>query len=151
MYPGYLMIRTLFCSIIFCFLFFLASAQDINGYWRGTITQDEGGYRSEYILELWIYQKGDSIIGKSYVFVDSIYAEMEISGTLFSDVYLQIKDDRIISHEELEGMEWCIKSYQLLLKQTGSALRLEGHWQGVTSFSSCIPGKIFLKKSIPRA
>lgn len=143
--------KSLFLSLLLCFLFLGLEAQDLNGYWKGTITQNEGGYRSEYVLELWIYQKEDSIIGKSYVFVDNIYAEMEISGSIHSDVYLQIKDDKIISHEELEGMEWCIKSYQLLLKQTGGVMRLEGHWQGITSFSSCIPGKIYLKKSIPRA
>ena len=27
----------------------------------------------------------------------------------------------------------------------------QGHWQGETSFSSCVPGKIFLQKKVPRA
>lgn len=139
-------------TAIFSFIIITAvNAQDINGYWKGTITQNEGGYRSEYILEVWLFQKGDSIMGKSFVFVDSIYAEMEVSGSFHNGVYLTMKDDKINTHEELQGMEWCIKSYQLLLKQIGAVMRLEGHWQGVTSFSSCIPGRIYLSKAIPRA
>jgi len=126
-------------------------AQDIGGLWKGTITQNKGGYRSEYTLELVLIQKGDSIQGRSYVFVDEIYAEMDIKGDFHSGVYLQIKDTEILNHEELEGMEWCIKSYQLLLKKNGGDWSLEGHWQGNTSFSSCIPGRILLKRAIPRA
>lgn len=140
--------------LTFCFIltFSLLPAQsNLDGLWRGTITQNEGGYRSEYDLEIWIYQKGDSIIGNSFVFVDSIYAEMTIRGTIESELYIDIHDKEIIAHEELSGMEWCIKTYQLLLKQIGSTLRLEGHWQGRTSFSNCIPGKVFLRKVTPRA
>lgn len=138
--------------IVFCCLATFGMAQNtpINGYWKGTITQDAGGYRSSYVMELWISQKGDSIVGKSFVFVDNIYAEMDVSGTFHSGVYLQLKDDKIVSHEELEGMEWCIKTYQLLLKKNGQVEKLEGHWQGQTSFSSCIPGRIELIKSTPR-
>ncbi len=134
-----------------CFIS-VSSAQDINGYWKGIITQDEGGYKTEYVIELWILQKGDSIIGKSYTYVDdSIYAEMDVAGTIKSGVYIYLKDVNIVEHEELQGMEWCTKTYQLLLKKLNGVLKLEGHWQGLTSFSSCIPGKVFLKRVVPRA
>ena len=138
-------------TFIFCCISTLGFSQDISGYWKGTITQNEGGYRSEYVLELWIVQTGDSIKGKSFVFVDNIYAEMNISGTFQNGIYLNLQDDKIITHDELKGMEWCIKSYQLLLKRKEGKWSFIGDWQGVTSFSSCIPGKIFLKKAKPRA
>jgi hypothetical protein len=141
---------------IFSLLILLSSisalqAQDISGHWKGRITQNEGGYRSEYILEMWFVQKGDSITGKSYVFVDNIYAEMNISGSVEGEIYLILKDDEIVSHEVLKGMEWCIKKYQLLIRRNGDTISLEGDWQGKTSFSTCIPGKIFLRKIVPRA
>ena len=91
------------------------------------------------------------ITGRSYVYVDSIYAEMNLIGDVHSGIYLQLEDEKILDHLELHGMEWCIKTYQLLLKQNGDVLRLEGHWQGKTSFSTCVPGRIFLKKTVPRA
>lgn len=128
-----------------------ALAQDISGHWKGKITQDDGGYRPEYILEMWLVQKGDSITGKSFVFVDNIYAEMNISGSLAGGFYLRLKDEHIVSHEVLQGMEWCFKTYQLLVKNKENNLTIEGTWDGKTSFSKCIPGKIYLKRIIPRA
>ena len=50
--------------------------QDLNGYWKGKITQEDGGYTPEYLFELFIIQKGDSITGRSYVSIDSIYADI---------------------------------------------------------------------------
>jgi len=99
-------------TFLFCCISALGFSQDISGYWKGTITQNEGGYRSEYVLELWIVQSGDSIKGKSFVFVDNIYAEMNVSGTFKNGIYLKLQDDKIITHDELKGMEWCIKNYQ---------------------------------------
>lgn len=138
---------------IFLLLLFaeLVAAQDVAGYWKGITTQNEGGYSAEYVFELWLSQKEDTVVGKAYVFVDSIYAEMAVSGFVENGVYLNIQDDKIIDHEELQGMEWCIKTYQLLLKNQDGVWKLEGNWQGATSFSICTPGKIYLKKAIPRA
>ncbi len=134
---------------LFCTL--QAQDRDISGYWVGTITQEEGGFRPEYKMELFIEQKGKRVSGRSFVRVDNIYAEMEITGSLHSGIYLRLADNNIISHQELEGMEWCIKDYQLLLKVDDAVWRLEGHWQGKTTFSNCVPGQILLKKSEPRA
>lgn len=139
----------LLLSILFCSAGL--AQQEITGSWKGKITQDAGGYTPEYAFELYLIQKDDSITGRSYVYVDSIYAEMNLSGQIHSDIFLELKDEKILEHEELQGMEWCIKKYQLLLKQRDSTLLLEGHWQGETSFGSCVPGKIFLEKKVPRA
>jgi len=142
----------LFFTILMIFTLNLCLAQqNLNGYWKGKITHEDGGYIPEYTFELFLIQKGDSITGRSYVYVDSIYAEMNLRGQLHSGVYLEMKDELIIDHQELLGMEWCIKKYQLMLKERDSTLHLEGHWQGETSFSDCIPGRIYLKKKVPRA
>ena len=117
---------------------FCSAQQDLNGYWKGIITQEDGGFIPEYSFELFIIQNGDKISGRSYVYVDSIYAEMNLSGEIHSGVYLELKDEKILDHQELLGMEWCIKKYQLLLKQRNSVMYLEGHWQGETSFSTCV-------------
>lgn len=135
---------------------FLASFQlvaqgEVSGYWEGELTQDEGGYRSSYKFEMFIIQQGDKITGRSYVFVDDIYAQMEIKGNLHSGLLLMITDMNIIDDKISEGMEWCLKTYQLVRKVKAQQLILEGRWQGKTSFSSCIPGKITLRKVEPRA
>ena len=136
-------------SCVFPFISF--SQDELSGYWKGKITQEDGGYIPEYSFEIQMLQLEDSITGRSYVFVDSIYAEMNLSGNIHSEIFIELKDEKIIDHEELQGMEWCIKKYQLFLKRNEDTLYLEGHWQGETSFSTCVPGKIFLEKKIPRA
>ena len=133
-------------SVNLCF-----AQQDLNGYWKGKITHENGGFIPEYSFELFIIQKGDSITGRSYVYADNIYAEMNITGNVKSGIYLELKDEIILEHEELHGMEWCIKSYQLMLKKKDNVLHLEGHWKGQTSFSTCAPGRVYLQKKVPRA
>ena len=133
-------------SVNLCF-----AQQDLNGYWKGIITHEDGGYTPEYSFELFIIQKGDSITGRSYVYVDSIYAQMNIKGDVHDGIYLELEDEEILNHEELSKMEWCIKKYQLKLEQKDNVLHLEGSWQGKTSFSTCVPGRIYLQKKIPRA
>ncbi|MEL6863356.1 MAG: hypothetical protein AAFP19_03005 [Bacteroidota bacterium] len=130
----------------------MTAQSGVEGYWTGTITHsEEGGYRASYTFKLKLEQKGDQITGKSYVYADDIYAVMEVKGTLYSGLYLHLKDEQITDHVEKEGMEWCMKKYQLILKKVEGKWQLEGHWQGDTSFSNCIPGKVFLKRGTLRA
>lgn len=138
---------------IFCFISFSIFAQDVNltGLWIGTITQDEGGYRPEYTFEIYLNQDGEAVTGRSYVFVDKIYAVMNLRGSLHSKLYLNLKDEKILDHKVDNGMEWCMKKYQLVLKNKDGVFHLEGFWQGDTTFSTCIPGKVRLTKTEPRA
>ena len=129
----------------------LLAQSNISGQWFGTITQNEGGFRSKYDFELYLFQEGNKIKGRSYVYVDNIYAVMELIGELQGGQYLKFKEIKMVDFSEMEGMEWCIKQAQLFLKLEHKTMRLEGNWQGDTSFGTCIPGKIFLKKTIPRA
>ncbi|MEL6636458.1 MAG: hypothetical protein AAFW73_14740 [Bacteroidota bacterium] len=123
---------------------------DLSGSWQGVVTQEEG-YSTEYALELYLRQDGNKITGRSYVSVDSIYAEMEIEGVALADKILMIKDIRIIDDEIIEKLEWCIKSYQLMLRREQDVWHLEGRWQGKTSTNDCTPGQVYLRKSVPRA
>ena len=129
----------------------LFAQNKVFGAWEGVITQNEGGYRSEYILNCSFIQDGEDVIGRTFIFVDDIFVEMEVKGKLYSDVLLNIEDIKIIDSDQHEGMEWCLKKYQLVLKKTGNRIELEGHWQGHTTFSDCIPGKVKLVQKLPRA
>lgn len=121
-----------------------------DGKWKGVITQNEG-YKTEYGMELYLTEKDGKLTGRSFVFVDSIYAEMVLEGEMYSKSILLLKDVEIMENEILEGMEWCMKNYQLILKKKGSTWFLEGQWQGKTTFSKCVPGKVKLQRIVPRA
>ena len=138
--------------IIFLFASYSSIGQDnLTGLWLGKITQEEGGFAPDYTFEIYITQKGNKIKGRSYVFVDEIYASFDISGEVNNEIYLDLKDSDILENKVNDGMEWCLKKYQLVFKMKNGTPSLEGFWQGKTSFSTCIPGKVFLKKQVPRA
>jgi hypothetical protein len=135
----------------FCLSFSLSAQEDITGLWRGYNTQDAAGtYSSKYNFELYLKQNGRQIWGRSYAYIGEIYAEMEIKGT-WDGQKLVFEEIKIVNSKANEGMEWCIKKGELMLLKEGEAYRLEGNWSGNTSFSSCTPGRVFLKKIKPRA
>lgn len=138
--------------IILLFLCYSSFGQaNLNGLWSGKITQEEGGFAPDYTFEIYITQDGNKIKGRSYVYVDEIYASFDILGEVNNEIYLSLRDNEILDNKVNDGMEWCLKKYQLVFKIKKGISSLEGFWQGKTSFSNCIPGKVFLKKQAPRA
>ncbi len=136
--------------LLICCLSHMLVAQklpDLSGCWRGVITQDKGGFRPEYGMEMYLIQKGNRITGRSFVYFEKYYAEMELEGEVLDGNILQFKEKKINAHKKIEGMEWCLKQATLSLLKA----ELKGAWEGSTSFGPCVPGKIVLKRSIPRA
>jgi hypothetical protein len=130
----------------------LFGQENVSGKWSGTITQNEGGYRSSYEFEMFIQQDGNKISGRTFVYVDDIHAEMKFSGEIHSGIYVRFQESEMVDFKKFEGMEWCIKKGQLILKKSGGGpWELEGFWQGNTTFSNCIPGKVHLTQVTPRA
>ncbi|MCI5082476.1 MAG: hypothetical protein MRY78_12325 [Saprospiraceae bacterium] len=138
----------------FLILPILAFAQkpDVDGLWRGKITQNEGGFRSDYQFEIYLIQKGKKLTGRSYVYFEKAYAQMELVGRVVGKNDIVIQELKIVDFTELDGLEWCIKTFKLELIKTWSGyMQLEGDWAGATSFGPCIPGKVILKKVKPQA
>lgn len=141
-------------SKILLFLFFLSlslSAQeDITGLWRGYNTQEAADtYSSKYDFEMYLKQNGNQVWGRSYAYIGELYAAMEIRGT-WDGKQFTFEEVKIVDSKADEGMEWCIKKGALTLVKEGKNHQLEGIWSGNTTFSSCTPGKVFLKKIKPR-
>ncbi len=109
------------------------------------------GYRQSYSLQLIISEKDGVVSGYSYISVDDIYAKTVIKGKLSNNLLFTAKDMSIEEDEVGVGMEWCIKNYVLILKKEDNVWKLEGHWDGKTSFSTCTPGRVFLEKVDERA
>lgn len=129
----------------------LSSQSAISGNWKGIITQDDGGYRTKYEFELYIYQKEEQITGRSYVYVDDIYCEMKVEGTVQGGLMIHIRETEMVDSKQIDGMEWCFKKADLVLQKEREKYKLTGRWEGITSFSNCIPGRVLLQKIVPRA
>lgn len=141
---------TIIALLICCSPLALSAQSNISGSWKGSITQNEGGYRTDYSFEMYFQQKGKKITGRSYVYVDNIYAEMELTGQWIDANQIQFSESKVTRAKKVDNMDWCIKSGTLKLIKTDNKWRLEGNWSGVSSYGVCIPGKIFLHKVIPR-
>ena len=122
----------------------------LDGFWTGYLTQEEGGYRPKYTFEMTLEQSGTTIRGVSFSRIDTLYAEMKIQGTISGNT-LQFHETGLSRFSPLKNMSWCLKSGQLLLSQKGKNWVLEGSWQGKSEEGACVPGKIYLDKSKPRA
>lgn len=117
---------------------------DFSGLWKGDITQNDGGYKTSYNFELFLYQDGKRVWGRSYVTADTLHAEMEIEGVIYNNEYLKFEEQRIVTYTIIPELEWCIKKGHLILKGN----KISGIWEGNTSFSDCIPGRIEMKRTV---
>lgn len=122
-----------------------------TGQWTGKLTQNAGGYRTDYYFELNLQLNGREVSGRSFVSVDGIYAEMELIGFIAEGDVLHFEEQRLIRAKKPKELEWCYKSGQLKLVRRSDAIYLEGPWQGVAANGPCVPGWIVLKKQLPKA
>jgi len=148
--------RWLSCILFVMSAFLLQSQTEIvqindplEGSWAGVLTHP-GGYRTQYTFHLDIRKTEDGYQCWSMIRVDDIYAEMQMTGTSFGDELLILEDKEMLTHEFEPGMEWCMKRYMLRLVNDDGVLKLEGDWDGGTSFGTCLPGKVSISRRPPR-
>lgn len=123
--------------------------QSPEGDWYGIITQDEGGYRQKYTIRLSLRLEGEELKGETYISTDDIFVRMLVIGEISSGMFISLADQEIIENKIRRDMEWCMKDYQLIFKYKSD--RIDGFWQGKTSFGTCVPGKVHLTRYIPKA
>jgi hypothetical protein len=130
----------------------LSPAVDISGHWEGSITQDmPNGTRVDYEMEVDITQKKKVCTGIAYVHFEKKYhAQMDFKGKFTKDLFLNYDEQTILKYDQIPNSEWCIKKADLIYKVKDMVPTLEGLWEGKTSFSNCIPGRIYLKKQKPK-
>lgn len=130
----------------------LAAQPDLSGSWTGIITQNEGGVQPEFDFEIYFRQEGKRITGRSYVRFHDQYAVMELAGFFVTNHRIHFNEFKMVDYTELENLSWCLKSGELQIDTNGETWRLTGPWKGFTREGMpCVPGQIYLKKTVPRA
>jgi hypothetical protein len=124
---------------------------NLTGKWEGIFTQDRNGKRLDFRCEVYIEHKGRDVVGRSIVFDEDISAEMNFKGKFLKDKILRCEETKINRQETRANMEWCLKTYDMVFKADKDVFMLEGLWEGITSFGDCTPGRVYLKKAVPRA
>ncbi len=128
------------------------SAQSpLIGNWEGTITVErDGEVLSSFKMLLTISSDSLEVQGQSWVWYNEKKAVFSFRGRMEKEV-LKIKDIALLEYDKLPSGEWCYKVMELRLSQSRKHAILEGLWTGNTTFSSCQPGRIMLKKIMKRA
>ena len=122
----------------------------VQGQWIGKLTQDQGGYRSNYTFEIY-FQTDDNgqLAGKSYVYAPNVVGIFTFTGTKRGQIYYLEEQDLRFSRKP-EDLSWCFKTMQLRLVRKDKQWHLEGAWQGTSDYGVCIPGWISVRWIPPR-
>ena len=128
----------------------LSHSQNLNGVWRGTLTQGPGGCFRVYNIELNIKATGSSISGASYHYSDvTNYVKEDFGGTFnITDKKLSINEFKVLTFHVPPDCIPCIKQYNLAYEKQDNKEVLTGDWGGITmnNYASCPPGKITLSR-----
>jgi hypothetical protein len=142
--------RSFFILLIFLLPFCLP-AEDLNGIWKGTLTQGPGGCYPQYFLELQINFTGDLITGKAYDYYDKDhFIKMSFTGRYNAQTHrLVLIENKVLLENIPPDCAPCVKTYDLHYAKKGEEETLTGDWKGIISGkrAACPPGKIELKKA----
>ena len=127
-----------------------STAQNLNGVWRGTLTQGPGGCFRVYNIELNIKTENGKINGASYHYSDvTNYVKEDFGGNYNSaNKSLNINELKVLTFHVPPDCIPCIKQYTLFYEKQDNKDVLTGDWSGVTmnNSASCPAGKITLSR-----
>ena len=123
-------------------------AQNLNGVWRGTLTQGPGGCFHVYNIEFNIKNENGKLNGISYHYSDvTNYVKEDFGGNYNStNKTLSLNELKVLTFHVPPDCIPCIKQYNLIYEKQDNKEVLTGDWGGVTmnNYASCPPGKITL-------
>jgi len=130
-------------------LFLGGLAQNINGFWKGTLTMSGGCFPINNI-ELQISNSGREITGDSYHYMDiENYVKKNFTGTYSAaEKKIVIQEQEVTTFKIRPECRVCIKKYELVYRREGKLETLTGGWTGVILGTniSCEDGTIVLTR-----
>jgi len=133
-----------------CFLLpgFFSAAQDISGFWKGTLNMPGGCFATNHI-ELQITLNGDSVYGNSYHYedIDNYVKKKFVGVNMPTDNKIILQETYINTYKIPFLCRVCIKTYELLYSKKGNEETLEGEWGGYINETGANCGTGFIKLS----
>lgn len=139
---------------VFVLLFFLSSsfipsAQNLNGFWKGTLSMS-GGCFGVNNIELQLHIIGDSVYGDSYHYENvNYYVKKNITGRYdAARKKLFIHERTVTTFHIPQTCKICIKNFELDYSRNGKVETLSGYWDGKIkdTYENCSTGPIILSR-----
>jgi len=139
----------IFVALIFLLDSFFSAAQDVNGFWKGSLDMRGGCFVTNNI-ELQIHLNADAVYGDSYHYEDiDNYVKKKFTGTNFPSSNKIILQETYINTYKIPVLcRVCIKKYELYYSKKGNVETLSGNWTGFMheTGSYCGTGPITLTR-----
>lgn len=143
------MIRPLVITL-FCWLQMAhVQAQEISGFWKGTLTMTGGCFPVNNI-ELQIDAAGQTITGNSYHYLNiDNYVKKKFQGFYNPAQQRLVLNEGLVTTFKIPAhCKPCIKNYSLIWSKAGNQETLTGSWDGkiLNTGEDCFPGTIVLHR-----
>jgi hypothetical protein len=140
----------LFIPCLLLFSFFTAHTQELNGVWKGTLTQQPGGCFPVYNVELQVQIVNNKVSGFCYHYSDfSNYVKKNYDGIYNAATRtINIQEKQVTTFHIPPDCTPCIRYFSLAYSKEGNLETLSGEWGGVVmnGTAACTPGRIVLKR-----
>src|SRR5512146_3035680 len=125
------MVKTPLALMIFLCIALSSKAQDLNGFWKGTLSMSSGCFGVNNI-ELQLHIRGTEVFGDSYHYEDvNYYVKKKISGTYDPvNKSLVIHELYVTTFHIPNTCSICVKNYYLHYSKEGNIETLDGNWDG---------------------
>jgi len=127
-------------------------AQELNGVWKGTLTQQPGGCFPVYNVELQVNISNNEVNGICYHYSDfTNYVKKNYNGFYnASTKTINIQERRVMTFHIPQDCTPCIRYFTLTYSKEDKQETLSGDWGGVVMNGTlaCTPGKIVLHRIV---
>jgi hypothetical protein len=145
-------VKRLFLFILFLFVVAHAYTQELNGVWKGTLTQQPGGCFPVYNVELQVNIINNEVSGICYHYSDfSNYVKKNYDGIYNAATKtINIQERRVMTFHIPQDCTPCIRFFSLTYSKQDKQETLSGNWGGVVMNGTlaCTPGKIVLHRIV---
>jgi hypothetical protein len=125
-----------------------AGAQDLNGYWKGTLSMV--GCFAQNNIELQIHMNGQVVNGDSYHYQDiDNYVKKRFEGYYIpSQKRITINEGMVLTYHIPFRCVICVKNFHLQYSREGNVETLSGQWDGnvLHTNTNCNGGSIVLTR-----
>ena len=139
----------MFIAVYLLFCIGAVQAQNLSGFWKGTLTMAGGCFPINNI-ELQIHVTGKEVTGDSYHYldVDNYVKKMFAGNYSSSEKKIVLQEGLVTTFKIRPECKVCIKEYELYYSRNGKVETLSGRWTGVIQGTtiSCEAGDIVLTR-----